>query len=358
MSRNYSTTITPSRERGQHLKFEDRVSIKIYRRLKYTLRAIAEALGCSPSTIMYELRRGTGKRKGSRGRFPEYSAKRGQANYEMNRSLCHRKAKALNGNPFVDWVVDEVLNKKGSIDSCVGSAKLLNKYPQEYMVCTKTIYNAVWSGNIKLTPFGLPEALSRQNKKNHVRINKRVYGTSITARPEEISARTDEGYWEIDTDVGKRAGKESVVLTLVEKKTDYYIAIKIPGKDANSVMAAMEVLREEYGEEFFNKVFKSITADNGAEFSRLSELEAYGVSIYFAHPYSSWERAQNERHNRIFRRYIPKGVSIDLYSAEQILHFADEMNALPRKQLGYRTPDELFEEFLDKVYSLDNPQVA
>ena len=144
----------------------------------------------------------------------------------------------------------------------------------------------------------------------------------------------------------------------MEKKTDYYIAIKIPGKAANSVMAAMEVLREEYGEEFFNRVFKSITADNGAEFSRLSELEAYGVSIYFAHPYSSWERAQNERHNRIFRRYIPKGVSIDLYSAEQILHFADEMNALPRKQLGYRTPDELFEEFLDKVYSLDNPQVA
>ena len=61
MSRNYSTTIEPSPERGQHLKFEDRVSIKIYRRLKYTLRAIAEALGYSPSTIMYELRRGTGK---------------------------------------------------------------------------------------------------------------------------------------------------------------------------------------------------------------------------------------------------------------------------------------------------------
>ena len=76
----------------------------------------------------------------------------------------------------------------------------------------------------------------------------------------------------------------------------------------------MEVLREEYGDKFFSKVFKSITADNGSEFSRLSELEAYGVSIYFAHPYSSWERAQNERHNRILRRYIPKGVSIDLYS--------------------------------------------
>ncbi|MDO4204092.1 MAG: IS30 family transposase [Selenomonadaceae bacterium] len=358
MSRNYSTTITPSRERGQHLKFEDRVSIQIYRRLKYTLRATAEALGCSPSTIMYELRRGTGKRKGSRGRFPEYSAKRGQANYEMNRSLCHRKAKALNGNPFVDWVVGEVHHKKKSIDSCVGRAKLLNKYPNEYMVCTKTIYSAVWSGNIKLTPFNLPEALHRQNKKNRTRINKRIYGTSITERPEENSARIEEGHWEIDTVVGKRAGKESVILTRVEKKTDYYIAIKIPGKDADSVMAAMEVLREEYGDDFFSKVFKPITADNGTEFPRLSELEAYGVSFYFAHPYSSWERAQNERHNRIFRRYIPKGVSIDLYTAEQIMHFGDEINALPQKQLGYRTPEKLFEEFLDKVYSLKHIQIA
>lgn len=358
MNRNYSTTITPTRERGQHLKFEDRISIKIYHELGYTLRAIADAIDCSPSTVMYELKRGTGERKGSKGRFPKYSAKRGQANYEINRSRCHKKAKALNGNPFVDWLVGEVLNKRGSVDSCVGRAKLLNKFPQEYMVCTKTIYNAVWNGSIKLTPFNLPEALSRRHNKNSIRNNKRIYGTSITERPEEISARIEEGHWEIDTVVGHKSDKESVVLTLTGKKTEFYIAIKIPKKDADSVMAAMEALREEYGDEFFNKVFKSITADNGTEFSRLSELKAYGISVYFAHPYSSWERAQNKRHNRIFRRYVPKGVSIDLYSAEQILQFADEINALPRKQLGYRTPEELFEEFLDKVYSLNRFHVA
>ena len=100
MSHNNSTMINPSRERGQHLKFEDRVSIKIYRKLKYTLRAIADVLDCSPSTIMYEIKRGTGERNGSRGRFPEYNPSWGQANYEVNRSRCHRKAKALNGNPL------------------------------------------------------------------------------------------------------------------------------------------------------------------------------------------------------------------------------------------------------------------
>ena len=82
--------------------------------------------------------------------------------------------------------------------------------------------------------------------------------------------------------------------------------LKIPGKDAVSVMTALEVLREAYIEEHFSKVFKTITADNGPQFERLSE---------------------------------------------QLLKFADEMNALPRKQLDYATPEELFDSFLDAVYS-------
>lgn len=358
MDHNYSTTITHDRERGQHLNFEDRISIKIYRQQGHSLRSIAEAIGCSPSTVMYELRRGIGTRNGSRGRFPSYSAKRGQTNYEVNRERCHRNAKALKGNPFIDWVVDTVRTRKWSLDACVGYAKVNGLFPSDLMVCTKTLYNAVWSGQLDLTPFDLPEALQQNHKKDQVRKNKKVYGASIKERPSEISERTIEGHWEIDTVVGKKAGKESVVLTLVEKKTDYYMAIKIPGKDPDSVLAAMMALREEYGEEHFKEVFKSVTADNGTEFSSLSELEAYGVSVYFAHPYSSWERPQNERHNRIFRRYVPKGVSIENYSAEQIIHFADEMNALPRKILGYRTPEELFDAFLDYVYSVAKVQVA
>ena len=84
----------------------------------------------------------------------------------------------------------------------------------------------------------------------------------------------------------------------------------------------------------------------------------YGVQIYFAHPYSSWERAQNERHNRLFRRYVPEGASIENYTDEQIMWFADEMNDLPGRQLRYSTPAELFDEFLDQVYSVIKVHVA
>ena len=122
-------------------------------------------------------------------------------------------------------------------------------------------------------------------------------------------------------------------------------------------MTAMEVLRDEYGEKF-SSAFKTITADNGTEFSELSNIEKYWVLVYFVHPYSSWERPKNERHNRIFRRFVPKGISIDRYSAKQILEYTDSMNSLPRKILGYMTPEERFEAFLDQLYSVIKVQDA
>lgn len=114
----------------------------------------------------------------------------------------------------------------------------------------------------------------------------------------------------------------------------------------------MEVHREEYGEDKFLDVFKTITAENVIEFENLKSLEEQGVQIYFTHPYSSCERAQNERHNRLFRRYVPKGASIENYTDEQIMWFADEMNDMPRRQLSYSMPAELFDEFLNHVYSV------
>lgn len=348
---NHTHSITPNREKGQHLTYEDRISIQVCTRPGLSLRQTAKIINCSPSTVLNELRRGTGVRHDNRGRFPQYSAKRGQAVYETNRSRCRESHYCQNENPFIDWVVRCVLVKGWSLDACVGYAKRKLLFPSTLMLSTRTLYNRLWTGKLPLSPFDLPEALARKQKKSR-RKNKSILGKSIEERPDEVGKRTVCGHWEIDTVVGKRGKNKAVVLTLVEKVTDYYIAIKIPRKDAKSVIAALAVLRKEYGAQYFSQIFKTITVDNGAEFIRLSELEAWGVGIYFAHPYTSCERAQNERHNRMFRRYLPKGTSINNYSTEQILYFADEMNALPRKLLGYFTPEELFDEFLNQIYSV------
>ena len=114
-------------------------------------------------------------------------------------------------------------------------------------------------------------------------------------------------------------------------------------------MEAMSAIHDSLGEHF-SKVFKTITVDTGSEFSDLGNISIWGTQVYFAHPYSSWERAQNERHNGLFRAFIPKGVSIDSYTDDEILSAADELNGRPRKKLGYHTPEELFDAFLDAVF--------
>ena len=93
MDRFNNTTMISDRERGQHLKFEDRCTIKFYKKQGYSLLGISKVFNCSPSTVMYALRRGTGERNGSRRRFPGSSTKRVQVNYEINISRCHKPHK-------------------------------------------------------------------------------------------------------------------------------------------------------------------------------------------------------------------------------------------------------------------------
>ena len=98
-------------------------------------------------------------------------------------------------------------------------------------------------------------------------------------------------------------------------------------------------------------MFQTITADNGSEFADLSLSEYGKTKIYFAHPHSSFGRGTVECHNRMFRRFIPKGKSIEDYPADDICFFADSINGLTAKILGYKTPEELFEQELDLIYA-------
>ena len=171
------------------------------------------------------------------------------------------------------------------------------------MFCTHTRYNMVWDGLLSIKVTELHGALKRKSRKSKDREKKKCYGTSISDRPEIAAQRMEEGHWEGGTVVGKRAGHEAVVLTLLEKKTENYLAIRIPGKTSKAVMDAMAALRAEYGQHF-PQVFKTITVDNGSEFADFAQTEAWGSKVFFAHPYTSWECAQNERHNGLFRSFV------------------------------------------------------
>lgn len=344
-------TIEAERKCGQHLQAEQRGAIQALRRSGCSMRAIGRAIGCSPTTVSNELKRGTPPRKSGRGRAPGYSAKRGAAVYTANRKNSHKPHKIVLCAKFLDWVVKQFREHDWSLDACAGYALLHQLFTKEAMVCSKTLYNELWAGNSPLSVTELPEALKRKIHKSKVPAqNKRIYGNSIEQRPAIAALREEEGHWEGDTVVGQRSGKGPVVFSLIEKKTQNYLAFLIPGRNSQAVQTAMEMLKADYGDNF-SKVFKTITVDNGPEFADFAKVAQWGSGVYYAHPYTSWERAQNERHNGLFRLYVPKGASMEHLSCEYVISSADELNGRPRKKLGYRTPEELFDAFLDRVYN-------
>ena len=338
------------RKRGQHLRLEERGAIHALFKAGYSDRAVARFIGCSPTTVGNERRRGTPARKGKRGRIPQYNPRIGHQVYLEHRKRCRRKRKVERCGEFVEWALDKIKKHRWSLDACVGNAKRSKRFDEDEIPSTSTLYNAVWAGYFTLKPIDLPEATKRRHHRGKIRINKRMKGTSIEQRPSVVEERKEMGHWETDTVIGKRDGKEAVVLSLVERVSRNYLSILIPDRTAEAVMGGMKQLRETFGDRF-SAVFKTITTDNGSEFETFSQVEDWGTKIFFAHPYSSWERPVNERHNGMLRIYMPKGKSMANCTPEEVMAYSDEMNGLPRRCLDYRTPEEIFEAFLDSVYA-------
>lgn len=234
---------------------------------------------------------------------------------------------------------------------CVGRALEDELFTRDQVVCTKTLYDYIDLGLLGIKNIDLPEKLRRSTKKPRIHKNKRILGRIIEERSTSVNDRKEFGHWEADLGIGSKNDNDDALLTMIERKTREYWMIRIPGRGPNGVMDALSTVYSQY-EEHWDDVFKTITTDNGSEFSTLSDLEALSKTlVYFAHPYTSCEKGAVERHNGLIRRFIPKGKRIDCYSDEQIAQVELRCNGLPRKLLGYRTPNELFEAELDRIYS-------
>ena len=153
------------------------------------------------------------------------------------------------------------------------------------VVTAAGLANLLWSGDLPITLFQLPEVLSRRQH-GKPRISKRLHGKSIDLRPAEVAERIQFGQWESDTVLGRKKKGEPVTFTIVERLTGYYLTIRIQEKTTQGVADAMRQLYHEFGNRF-SQVFRTITTDNGSGFAAFSEMEAYGTQVYFTHPYSS-----------------------------------------------------------------------
>ena len=159
---------------------------------------------------------------------------------------------------------------------------------------------------------------------------------SIEQRPAIVDSRSRIGDWEGDTVIGK--DHKSAIYTLVDRKSLYTVIVKLNGKNATELadktIKALEPIS--------NKIH-TITYDNGLEFAEHERMaKALDADIYFAHPYSSWERGINENTNGLIRQYFPKGTDFNKVTNSQIEFVMERLNTRPRKTRGGKQPVELF----------------
>ena len=341
---------TIQNRRNKHLSPFERGQIAALHNAGHSNREIGRRLGRAHQTIANELKRGTtAQLKTGRTPYVAYFPETGQAVYERNRLNCGAKSKLLVAIEFVDYACEKIINDSWSPDAVVGFTSRLDKWKDKPTVSTKTLYNYIDLGLLRVRNIDLPMKLRRNTKTKRIQRNRKVLGMSIAERPAEIEDRIEFGHWEIDTVEGQKSD-DNALLTLVERKTRNYYAILLDDQDHDSVDYAIRQLRKDFGE-LFPKVFKTITSDNGSEFSNLTDGLQGVTDVYFARPYAPYERGSNERHNGLLRRFIPKGKAVSDYSREAIQRIYQTLNNLPRKILNYQQPAILFEQELARLVS-------
>ncbi|QJI76178.1 IS30 family transposase [Streptococcus pneumoniae] len=245
-------------------------------------------------TTKAEIKRGTVRQCLGKGRFKEvYSADYAQQSYENNRKRSVKKSS---------------LTKELK-------EKILHYHNQKFLLSKQDL----------LYP-RKGKALKKQASTNF-----KPAGQSIEQRSEAINLRLENGHYEIDTVLLTRA-KNYCLLVLTDRKSRHQIIRLIPNKSAEVVNQALKLILKQH------KIL-SITADNGTEFNRLFDVFSE-EHIYYAHPYASWERGTNENHNRLIRRWLPKGTK--KMTPKEVAFIEKWINNYPKKYLDYKSPREDF----------------
>jgi IS30 family transposase len=344
MSHTHSTT---KRRTFKHLTAYQRGQIEAMLRLGVPKVKIAKDLGIARSTLYAEIKRGTVTQKRSDWTYYEqYFAQSGQIRYERNREKSGKPSKFNAAQDFIRYVENAILKDKHSPDAICGRAKRMNLF--EVSVCTKTIYNYIAKGLLKVKNIDLRQKVRRKHKEKKTHEHSRRFGESIEHRDPLIDERCTFGNWELDTIVGKK-NTDAVLLAADERKQRKRHLIKIRAKTAEAVAEGIAKLRVLYGAQF-SQVFRTITCDNGSEFARLQEAVPE-AKVYYAHPYAPWERGTNEKQNALVRYFIPKGMDMTNLTEEDVQRVEDWINTLPRKILDYETPQERFDIALKTLHT-------
>ena len=309
-----------------HLTIEERSCIRKYYVDGLSYREIARLIGRNVSTVSREIRRNCTHMYD----IPTYYPHTAQKKYLLRRSYCHR---GMYWNQDVIAYIEE---------------KLKATWSPEQIACTpcelpmpswRTIYRWIYekylvNGNLKV--------LRRKGKTHGSKDNRGKYakGKSIRKRDKSVYSRKEAGHWEADTVVSGLGKSKACFVTLAERKTRFYIAMKLPDKKALTVENAIVKLLSVYPPQ----LVKTITCDRGSEFANWASIEKrLNCDVYFADPYCAWQKGTNENSNGLLREFYPKGRNLSRVAPATLKRNLALINARPRKVLNFRSAKFLWD---------------
>ena len=318
----------------RHMNAEDRETLSLGLAHGHSLRAMARVLGRAPSTMSRE-----SARNSTRGR--PYRACTAQVQATARARQPRRPRKLL--DPWLWQYVRTQLAEGCSPEQIAG--RLQRAYPDDMrkQLSAETIYVGLYVLPRGALRSELLAALRQARKARRPRTRGRdrrgqiPHMTSIVERPAEVATRTVPGHWEGDLIKGARNG--SAVGTLVERTTRLVLLARMEGTDATSARRGFtKKLRHVPA-----LLRKTLTYDRGKEMAEHEQLaQRLAIQIFFADPYSPWQRGTNENTNGLLRQYLPKGTDLSGYTQRELNAIAQRLNTRPRKCLNFATPLEVY----------------
>lgn len=318
----------------KHITREERNVIYRMQFLGYSKKDIAEALDRNRSTLHRELKRNAN----SDGRYFPVIA---DILARCRRHLKIRHPKT--GKKKLMKYVSDHLEKAWSPEQISGRIREIDHSDDPTMqISHSTIYRWIWSDPERSRQFRphMRHAWRKRRKRygipsNRGQIKDRIF---IDERPEIVERRERLGDWEADTVEGRN--HKGYIATCVDRASCYLLARKLANKKAKTLTAAILSAFQSIADKCF-----TLTVDNGKEFSDHKTIsERLKAQVYFAHPFSCWERGTNENTNGLLRQFIPKGTDIRDITKKQLAKYIRKLNNRPRKLLSYRTPAEVFHQ--------------
>lgn len=343
------------KRRFKHLSWNDRLRIESFLKCGKRVQEIADEIGVHRNTIYNELKRGRYIHRNSDWTEEErYSPDIAEAAYRENLAAKGPGLKIGKDHRLAAYIERRIVEDGYSPAAVLGEIKVKG-IQFDTTICEATLYSYIKKGVfLTLEMVHLPCKGKQKRPYTKVKKNKKAArasaGKSIEKRDPEIDTREEVGHWEMDCVEGKKKTKETL-LVLSERKARKEIMIKMKDQTAGSVVAALDRLERRYGTLFY-KIFQTITVDNGSEFADVEGLErscrrkGKRTTVFYCHPYSSYERGTNENINRMIRRWFPKGTDFGQVPKKAIQAVEDWLNAYPREILGFRSADEVFAEGL------------